>query len=73
MSKLFKLIDQMPKEIKDYIYEYNPDHRQKMYWVLKDIINIQYCEVCNKLIIKKIYSLRNSDMICCSMDCVDEY
>jgi hypothetical protein len=73
MSKLFNLIDQLPKEIKDHIFEYNPDHRQKMYWVLKDIVDIQYCEVCNKIIIKNIYCLRNSDMICCSMECVDQY
>ena len=73
MSKLFKLIHKMPKDITDNIFEYNPDDRQKMYWVLKDIVNIQYCEVCNKIIKKNIYCLRNSDMICCSMECVDQY
>ena len=73
MSKLFNLIYQLPKEIKDHIFEYNPHHRQKMCWVLKDIVNIQYCQVCNKIIIKKIYCLRNSDIICCSMECVHQY
>ena len=53
--------------------EYNSEHREKMRLVLEDIRNPQYCEVCNKMIIKYVYSIRRSDMICCSIECVDNY
>ena len=61
----------LPYEIINHIYEYNPEHREKMYWVLDAIRNIQYCDFCNKIIIKYIYSRRRCDMKCCSMECVD--
>jgi hypothetical protein len=60
-----------PYEILIHIYEYNPEHREKMKWVLEDIRNTQYCEVCDKMCIKYIYSRRRCGMICCSMECVD--
>ena len=66
-------MSKLPYEILINIYEYNPEHREKMYWVLKDISNAQYCDVCDKVIIKNIYSRRRSDMICCSKECVDDY
>jgi len=67
------IMSQLPYEIVMHILEYNPEHREKMRWVLHDIRNTQYCDVCNKLIIKCIYSLPRCDMICCSMKCVDYY
>jgi hypothetical protein len=67
------LIYKLPYEIIIKIFEYNPEHREKMYWVLKDIRNTHYCEVCNKMIIKYIYSKRRSDIICCSINCLDNY
>ena len=65
----------LPYEILIQIYEYNydPEFAKKMRWVLEDIRNPQYCEVCDKLIKKYIYSIRNCDMICCSNECVDLY
>ena len=66
-------ISKLPYEILIHIYEYNPEHREKMRWVCKDIRNASYCEVCNKMIIKRIWSLRGCDMICCSSECVDKY
>jgi hypothetical protein len=69
MSSNFKL----PNELIMHILEYNPAHREKMYFVFKDIRNIEYCEVCNKIIIKYVYSKRGCDMICCSHECVDNY
>jgi hypothetical protein len=48
------------------------EHRAKMKWVFEDILNIQYCEYCDKVIIKYIYSMRRSDMICCSLECVEK-
>ena len=62
----------LPYELLIHIYEYNPEHREKMKWVLKDIRNIMYCDVCNKVIIKHVYSMRRCDMVCCSAECVDE-
>ena len=61
----------LPYEILLHIYEYNPEHREKMYWVLDDIRNIQYCDFCDKIIIKYIYSKRGCDDTCCSIECVD--
>ena len=61
----------LPYEILIHIFEYNPEHREKMYPVLEDIRNIPYCDVCNKIIIKYIYSRRRCYLICCSMKCVD--
>ena len=66
-------ISKLPYELLIHIYEYNPEHREKMRWVLEDIRNTPYCEVCNKIIIKCIWSLRGSDMICCSSECIDNY
>jgi len=79
-------ISKLPHELLIHIYEYNPEHREKMvyvlhdirirkkmFWVLKDIRNINYCEVCDKMIIKYVWSLRGCGMICCSSECVDNY
>ena len=54
-------------------YEYNSEHRERMRCVLEEICNPTYCEVCDKIIIKRIWSLRGCDMICCSSECVDNY
>ena len=62
----------LPYELLIHVYEYNPEHREKMKWVLKDIRNSSYCDVCNKVIIKRVYSMRRCDMVCCSAECVDE-
>jgi hypothetical protein len=67
------LISKLPYEILIQIYQYNPEHREKMKWVLDSIRNIQYCDVCRKVCTKYIYSRRRSDMICCSIECVDNY
>jgi hypothetical protein len=43
-----------------------------MRWVLEDIRNIYYCEVCDKIIMRHIWSLRGGcDMICCLSECLD--
>ena len=49
-----KFICKLPYELLIHIYEYNPEHREKMKWVLKDIRDISYCDVCNKVIIKYV-------------------
>jgi len=66
-------ISKLPSHIITLIYEYNPEHREKMHWVLKDIRNIQYCEVCNKIIMKYIWSSRGDYEICCSSECLNNY
>ena len=65
------LTSKLPREILIHIYEFNPEHREKMQFVLQDIHDIQYCHACGKVIMKYIYSRRRCDMICCSMECVD--
>ena len=56
-----------------HIYEYNPEHRERMKFILQDIHNNERCDVCDKMIMKHIWRLRRTDMICCSSECVDEY
>ena len=66
----------LPHEIIIHIYEYNPEHREKMKHVLQDIRDKGNCrcQVCNKIIIKRILTLRNhNSIICCSSECVDNY
>jgi hypothetical protein len=53
------IISKLPYEIIMHIYEYNPEHREKMRWVLHDLRNIQYCDVCNKVIIKDCFNMDN--------------
>ena len=63
----------LPYDLIIHIYEYNPEHREKMRWVLEDINNIPYCEVCEKIIKNQIWRLRGFDMVCCSSECTDNY
>jgi len=65
------LVSKLPYELVMHIYEYNPLHREQMKWVFKDIRNIIHCYVCNKQIIKYVYSMRRCDTACCSMECLD--
>ena len=44
-----------------------------MRWVLEDIRNIYYCEVCDKIIIKHTWCWPGGDMICCSSKYLDNY
>jgi hypothetical protein len=68
-----KSIYELPYELLIHIYEYNPEHREKMKWVLQDIRYIQYCEVCDKIIMKRIWSWPGCGMICCSSECLNNY
>jgi hypothetical protein len=63
----------LPDEIINYIFEFNPEHREKMRFVLQEIHNMQRCDICESIIIKYIYCRRRSYMVCCSLDCVDTY
>ena len=63
----------LPKELINHIYEYNPQHREKIYWTLRAICENQFCEVCDKIIIKKVWSHRHSYEVCCSSECLDRY
>ena len=51
MTTLPQLIDSLPKEVQQHIYEYNVEHKQKMYVVMKlfkDYKPYRYtCENCN--------------------------
>lgn len=64
-------IYKLPSELIIKIFEYTQEHSEQMRPVFEEIRNMQYCDFCKKVIIKKIYSMRRSDIICCSMECVD--
>jgi hypothetical protein len=66
------LLLSLPTEIQIHISEYNVEHRQKFYWALKDIQEPSYCQTCDKLIKKCIWSNRNGDEVCCSEGCLDD-
>ena len=67
------LFFELPKELINHIYEYNPEHREKMYWILRAIRENHFCEVCDKIIIKYVYSSRRGDELCCSTECLGNY
>jgi len=71
-SKLILQIYKLPDEIQGLIYEYNVDHRQKMKWVLREVMEQSRCENCDKHIFRYVFSKRNMNMTCCSEVCVDE-
>jgi len=73
MEKVLHLISSLPKELQIIISEYNAEHRKQMKWVLQDLSNKTHCDTCKKIIIKYVYSERNCDMNCCSLNCVDNY
>ena len=73
MSTTMEFIRRLPIELQINISEYNVEHRQKMCWIFQEICYQQFCENCSKLIIGKVYSFRNCDMICCSMNCLDNF
>ena len=72
MSNITNLFYSLPNELQIYIFEYNPEHRKKMYWVLEDIRNPTYCDNCEKTIKTQIYSRPRRHEKCCSIECVDE-
>ena len=66
-------MSKLPQELINYIYEYNPEHREKMHWTLRQIRDNQFCEVCDKIIMKEVWSHRRSYEVCCSRECLDNY
>lgn len=72
LMNLMNLFYKLPYELVIHIYEYNPEHREQMKRVFKDIRNVQYCDVCNKHVMKKSYGFRcyeNDYIACCSSEC----
>jgi hypothetical protein len=67
------LFSKLPNELKNHVYEYSPEHREKMYWTLRYISENQFCQVCDKIIIKYTYSHRGLNEDCCSKECLDNY
>ena len=65
------LFYKLPQELINHIYEYNAEHREKMYWNLRYISEKPFCEGCDKIIMKYIWSSRRGDEVCCSPECVD--
>jgi hypothetical protein len=67
LSKLF------PQEIIILIFEFNPEHREKMKDVFQEMYRMQRCDICESIMIKYIYCRRGSYSDCCSLKCVDIY
>jgi len=63
----------LPDVLRNEIYMYDPEHREKMKAVLKEIQTNSKCEVCDRVILKYVYSSRNGDEICCSEECLDSW
>jgi len=66
-------MSKLPQELINHIYEYSAEHREKMHWVLDDISHSQFCGVCDKIIMKYVYSWHYSYYVCCSTECLDNY
>jgi hypothetical protein len=60
-NKKFK---QLPKEIIDYIHEFNPDHRIYMKRILEEINSKKKCLYCDKKINNIIYILPSKWYLC---------
>jgi len=73
MEDLARLILSLPNDLQSTIYEYNVEHRKKFYWSLKDIENSQWCQVCDNIIKKYVFSYRRGDEVCCSNECLDNF
>ena len=73
MSSLQIHIKNLPQTIQDLIGEFNVSHRTQFGKVLQELKNNGCCQTCKKVIFKYVYSLRNDDMICCSLECVDNF
>ncbi len=68
-----EILSILPQQLINYIYEYNPEHREKMHWSLHSIRHSQFCEVCDKIIMKYVWSSRRGDEVCCSGKCLGNY
>ena len=50
------------------------EHKKKMYWTLRNIVEEkQFCSYCKKIIMKRVWSYRYYDSpIFCSSQCMDD-
>jgi hypothetical protein len=81
LLQLLQMVEtHLPKEVQNHIYEYNSEHRRKMYWChhyFKN--NMTRCDLCEKIIIGDVYSRSTpfrrydgDEPQCCSVACLDE-
>lgn len=76
MTTIIQRIDSLPKEIPHHIYEYNVEHRQKMYCVL-NIFKVYKpyrltCEMCNITKIGPVLYSFSCEEFICSKKCYSE-
>jgi hypothetical protein len=60
----------MFESLNELISDISKNNKQR---VLQELMNESFCQTCTKYIFKHVYSMRNTDMICCSTKCVDNY
>jgi hypothetical protein len=71
MDTISRTTINLPNDLKAMNNEFSIYHRKEFYWALQDIINTEWCQSCDKVIKKNVYSRRGGDDICCSEECVD--
>jgi formylmethanofuran dehydrogenase subunit E len=65
-------INQLERVLQTAMDEYYVRHVHNFHWILKDIEETCWCDNCDKTIMRGIYSNRNGDEICCSLECLQE-
>ena len=65
-------INQLEKVLQNPIDEYHIKHVKNFHFTLEDIKHTSWCDNCDKIIMKYVYSERNGDEVCCSIHCLDE-
>ncbi len=63
----------LPKDLQMIVNEDYVNHRKQFYWALKEIENPEWCQVCDKIIKKCVYSYRGGVEVCCSDECLDNF
>lgn len=63
-NKTISLLELLPKEIMDHIYEFNVNHRNYMKKIIDDINVRNYCLYCNKKVNNIIYILPSRRHLC---------
>jgi hypothetical protein len=63
----------LAKDLQMIVNEDHVKHIKQFRWTLKEIENPQWCQVCDKIIKKYVYSYRRGDEVCCSNECLDNF
>lgn len=62
----------LPKDLQIIVYEYDADHREKMYPVLQQISEANFCGHCARVLLRYVYTSRQWNDHYCSVKCYCE-